>query len=939
MPRQSYKILNFDGGRNSKYEARDIQENELAEAINLDISNPGYVQLGGNFLSDASEIDDATVSAFTAYNSDLFAFAHDYEIAFTLNYTDGSAAINVGDTVTGATSASSGVVIKNTISSGSTGGNDAAGTLYLINVTGSGETAPFTNDENLQVSAATKAVADGTGSAPAETTKPITVLADADKIDFFDHLTDEWYTDVLDVGVTTATNTVNYYFYDGALRVSDGTHSNENAPVWFGHIKKNMMVGLLESDDTESSNKPKINTWFKDALTPSPPASAQNNRGLEVYDSYSSETYPSSNEEVVLRFKERTADELDLTAIAVDDTTNIATATCADHSTLGFGPGMKVIVTGSANHSGEHEIVGIGSTTTFTFQALNTTDESGISAKVRKEVDSINDSIKDKWAFGMSFVYDKNQESLIVPGWKYDGAGSSDSDYNEMGLQSGANYVVDFTGYNNEPECFIGFQYGMRARQWSSRIKGFKIYMKRIGNTGAEGDWLLFCDVDLERGEYRIVAGADTWRPLHENASNNYQINNNTGLDEVTNLPFDTYESENLFPPDVDVISASWKTAAIVNRTTYAGNVLVNGRSYPDRVIKSAILKPDVFPNTAANQIDVIAADGDEITHLEGFGDRLFIFKRNSLVVINTAGQSGEFIEATMPNLGVSDSRKVCKAEGGLVWMNTQGLYFFDGKNTTNLIEGKFDPTVWSGYTGLNSNVSCIGYSPLDKKLNILIYRIPAANYGYVYDFETKAFFYQSATFSLSSSNAYNSNMVTLPITNELVIAEATDSTTAVDFKKWSQAPQNSLANANVIEGMGVTLRTKDIDFGEPGVRKKIYKVYITYKTGAGSSSASDIGVSYQVNGEDSMTDTLGDWTSSKKEFKAVSDCTVDSGVCYLDASKGEWTTAIMRPATSSEANNIYSFQLGIYNKSTHDIHSDFKINDITIIYRIKPIR
>lgn len=77
-----------------------------------------------------------------------------------LNFDAGSAAISEGDTVTGATSSATGkALIDAVVTSGSYGGADAAGYLVLTVVSGA-----FQNDENLQVSAATKCVADGTAT-------------------------------------------------------------------------------------------------------------------------------------------------------------------------------------------------------------------------------------------------------------------------------------------------------------------------------------------------------------------------------------------------------------------------------------------------------------------------------------------------------------------------------------------------------------------------------------------------------------------------------------------------------------------------------------------------------------------------------------------------------------------------------------------------------
>ena len=74
-----------------------------------------------------------------------------------LDFDAGTAIISEGDTVTGADSGATGeALIDAVIESGSYGGNDAAGYNVLVNVVGT-----FQNNENLQVSAATKSVADG----------------------------------------------------------------------------------------------------------------------------------------------------------------------------------------------------------------------------------------------------------------------------------------------------------------------------------------------------------------------------------------------------------------------------------------------------------------------------------------------------------------------------------------------------------------------------------------------------------------------------------------------------------------------------------------------------------------------------------------------------------------------------------------------------------
>lgn len=73
-----------------------------------------------------------------------------------LEFDTGTAAINDGDTVTGATSGATGAVARVVVESGTFAGGDAAGRLILSSTTGT-----FQATENLQVSLATKAVCGG----------------------------------------------------------------------------------------------------------------------------------------------------------------------------------------------------------------------------------------------------------------------------------------------------------------------------------------------------------------------------------------------------------------------------------------------------------------------------------------------------------------------------------------------------------------------------------------------------------------------------------------------------------------------------------------------------------------------------------------------------------------------------------------------------------
>ena len=159
----------------------------------------------------------------------------------------------------------------------------------------------------------------------------------------------------------------------------------------------------------------------------------------------------------------------------------------------------------------------------------------------------------------------------------------------------------------------------------------------------------------------------------------------------------------------------------------------------------------------------------------------------------------------------------------------------------------------------------------------------------YLYDFATKSWVKLSNTFT--DSKVYT-NFVQ-DWNGDLVVGYF-DGTATIAYKKWSDT---SIARS------GMTLTTKDIDFGDLLHIKKIYKVYITYK--AGTSSQANI-LKYETNGGTTFT--------SNVEAKTL-------------ATASSWDVAVFTFATAQECQ---SFAL----KLTCPSSGTFDINDIVIEYR-----
>ena len=200
---------------------------------------------------------------------------------------------------------------------------------------------------------------------------------------------------------------------------------------------------------------------------------------------------------------------------------------------------------------------------------------------------------------------------------------------------------------------------------------------------------------------------------------------------------------------------------------------------------------------------------------------------------------------------------------------------------------------------------------------------------AFIYDLTNNCFSLRNFAFgannvSYNMTNFINTNMFSS--NNKLLLLKdasgVSQNGTNIDIVQWEDNPVT-------IESMNKTFlyKTRDIDFGDPAIRKKIYKVYITFKAndGKGTHANSEIRV-YHLSNQD------GSWT----EFDDSSTNYNSTNGLYSEGNDSDWQIAELKPTSS--INNIYSFQLKFEN-TNGDVPRGFEINDISIVYRSKPIR
>ena len=262
---------------------------------------------------------------------------------------------------------------------------------------------------------------------------------------------------------------------------------------------------------------------------------------------------------------------------------------------------------------------------------------------------------------------------------------------------------------------------------------------------------------------------------------------------------------------------------------------------------------------------------------------------------------------------GVKHPSMVCKTDYGIAWVNELGCYLYDGKQVINLLEkgGRklISDSVWQTFiTESATSSSMIGYVPEKRQLIITKSNLAVSNSGdiFLYDMVTGSWTFGDT----KMADVLKSNFI---VHQNKLCYMITDGTNA--FLKWNIA----VASSDQLQ-----IITKDIDFGEPGRNKKVYKVLVTYTTaaiGADPVVPSVVTVKYDTNGTTTFNKTFADTSTN-----------FSSNV--LAAANG-WQVAELKPTTSSEANNIKSFALKFSTAGTVPV--GFRINDISIIYRAKP--
>tara|TARA_R100001443_G_scaffold570_2_gene2337 strand:- start:3591 stop:6071 length:2481 start_codon:yes stop_codon:yes gene_type:complete len=502
------------------------------------------------------------------------------------------------------------------------------------------------------------------------------------------------------------------------------------------------------------------------------------------------------------------------------------------------------------------------------------------------------------YEFYHSYLYDEEKQESLP--FKFTDTGSGN--VNKLNI-AGDSVLLNFDSYINPYNSA-----GSPVYTLSKRIVGSRLYYKLEEND----DFYLIGELDFIEKGFKWFPEGDTLAYSMANVTGDGTPTGETfyktcvivkGITPLSANFIDTFKTVNGYSGSVKSIEAKFKTAVVQGRRTYIGNIRQDGKNYPDRIIKSQINKFDVFPDKIG-AIDVVVNDGESIVKLETFADRILQFKEKTLYIINVA-ETVDFLEETVEGKGVAFDYHVVKTDFGIAWFNKLGAYLYTGKEVINLLEKQgrrlLSESYWEAFVtdaedggadDLDMSSAHIGHIPQSKQILIRNENTDVLVYDFVIQAWTRSGGTAYGVGGVGVTNLVNnSNRELFYLTNN-----------DADVMTWNTSPPST--------GI-VKYVTKDIDFGQPSVRKKVYKVYISYTSDSGSVPT----LRYGVNGDTTPTNAL-------------------TAVTAFANSQPEWTQAEYK--FGSDANNCYSIQL-LFGESS--VGGGFKINDITIVYRMKSIK
>ena len=881
MPKKSIEINPFDGGLNDFADARDIEEKELAAATNINTDQPGRIKIGKRVVNVATRTGPAGITT----GKGVFQFSSDYNASNALVPTEYQL-LYYNNTL-----------YRRSLADTNFSSISSLGVAYDPDFFSLDGNIRF-SDGNLSSDTKFVGVTDvdnfGVGQSPALTitnayidppTDGDLTKDPADATDVPSSQTDNFIDLIVQKKVGTTEDWFNFDF---------GTNDGDTAITGLYNHAQNGATTITESNVSGYSSYVNTSVTLHGVTS----VNAVSGKCFRVEKDSTSINYSEAKIGFVStkNFEDKsvyidvyvptaTKSALDQTIFTVeignsaDDhyTYKIGSAAVAadEWVTLEFQYGQHDDMDGSPN------AVSIDFFK-ITAHHQNNSDTHDWAIDNLKIGESSRGTWNGRYKFYYSWIYDRVQESIPF-------------------LFNGQSSVYEVEGKILQFRSHLKLTSSPGA---NDRITGANIYFVEfdLDDNPLDTDKKLLLEIDIEKGIKKVDGETfEAWGAA-KGSGTGYEAPQNSGHTAFTQIfdppSLETFSTKAGYDESDKLKKMKYKTSVVTNRRSYVGNVKVTDqndkeRTYTDRIYKSEPNNPDVF--TENGYVDVAINDGESITALASLGDMLLQFKESTMYLINCT-QEIEYLEESSKFRGVWGDAAVCETDSGIAWANDYGLFLFTGKEVISLIDKKINPDNWNSVIGSKPMVA---FAPLQRSIFIVGDADNPSN-GYTYSLRSEGFNYINGN---ASTNLFTADMTNLTSSKNGVLSWYEDNGTDVIEKKWDTATGD----------VYIDIKTRDQDFKDPARRKMVKNIYITYKLSEDEEGTSIPTIKYLTNGG-----------STEYAFNAA-----------LQKNHSDWYTQVLKPNVSSEANNVYSFQVRIHG----DTFEGFEINDINVVYRDKVLK
>lgn len=380
--------------------------------------------------------------------------------------------------------------------------------------------------------------------------------------------------------------------------------------------------------------------------------------------------------------------------------------------TAGRSIGLSLTM-GKIDKTGDYWFATIEDIKVYTVDTTETLDVDGDGAKFSFAVGSVTavdySAWNGKWKFAIANIYENNQSSPLK----------------ELSAQTDSG-LIELTG---PPYILFAVQNPINTAA-GDRIHGCTLWCKNENDQ----EYRKLAFVDYLKSKMIIYPTKEEIAIRYDSTAGQYK--SDYYPNEDTPPPYITFQEEYGIEPLAYSYDCAYLVGIYTNRKVYCSQVKIYDDTSDlkidyDGLYYSLPGMPDMFHHK--NKIDIVKNDGETVTAMQEFADRLLVFKPSKTYVINISKEY-EFLEEVIENNGVAAQCNTCRTEFGVAWINEKGMFLYNGQDTQELlitkkesgIERKINQEWWNTYIMIDGKRQYqeLVYLPF---LNILMITRPAS--------------------------------------------------------------------------------------------------------------------------------------------------------------------------------------------------------------------